>query len=419
MIGHVRGPGGAVETVPRPQSGSATASSRSPADRPFWDSLRDEMGASETRDGGTTPSAARGVTSDREPPESVDGSVSAPESSPSGVVLPWSPSAARIVTEAGVTAGPMPSSDVPISVVAPVAASLGQVPTEGGQEPGQEVSWVAVGSESMGESGRIPVSSDPVPQEQKPRVDPQTAEHKAGQGSRPPMRSQSRPFPESGGLQGGAGLAAGTGEPGQRVGAPSVDLGPRFGTTGRNHVSETAAAGDPTAVLGWAAGRLGRAPDPSVSRIEAWVRENLTGPVPPSGSMAGAGFHGATGLDSGVSLRWRPVADAGVRWLLEVRVDPSIRVASPDEWNRLGETLSTLGVRLQVAASDAPRDTRSGEGSQNWHPSRYQGSPDSKSDLPHRNKSHGGNEMPWGGEGPENDAVKGSKAGGTRRFRVG
>ena len=72
MIGHVRGPGGPLETVPRPQSGSATASSRSPADRPFWDSLRDEMGASETRDGGTTPSAARGVTSDREPPESVE-----------------------------------------------------------------------------------------------------------------------------------------------------------------------------------------------------------------------------------------------------------------------------------------------------------------------------------------------------------
>lgn len=165
----------------------------------------------------------------------------------------------------------------------------------------------------------------------------------------------------------------------------------------------SAPGSDPALALGLLSGRIG---DPTVkaswvSRVEEWVRGSLAGLEGASQAPDTGFLRLRDGPDPGVSLRWRPTVDAGVRWLLELRVDPSLRTATREEWGRLGETLAALGVRLQVATLEPARDPRSGEGGRSWHPSRYPGSPDGSSDHPDRRNSHGGKGMPWREEDAE------------------
>lgn len=178
---------------------------------------------------------------------------------------------------------------------------------------------------------------------------------------------------------------------------------------------------DTALVLGLLSGRMVDASSQRTlsERVEAWVRQSLSGLEAASHSGNLGVLHLKEGSEPGVSLRWRPIGEGEVRWLLELRVDPALPTASREEWRRLGETLATLGVRLQVSAVDQARDPLAGEGGRDWHPSRYHGQADSNSDHPDRRNSHGRKRMPWAGKELEDFSSVLSQRGDGRRIRVG
>jgi|GEM_PF-3288047 len=184
---------------------------------------------------------------------------------------------------------------------------------------------------------------------------------------------------------------------------------------------EGAESVDPALAMGLISGRSGghNASASVVSQVEAWVRQAVSGMEGALGSQGMGVFNLPVGADSGVSLRWRPMGQGEMRWLLEVRVDPALRTASAQEWGRLGETLATLGVRLQLGSGEAARDSRSGEGARDWHPSRYPDSTDHNSGSNNRRNSHGGKGMPWWGDDPQSPPVVPTGWNWDQRIRVG
>lgn len=184
---------------------------------------------------------------------------------------------------------------------------------------------------------------------------------------------------------------------------------------------EGAESVDPSLAMGLVSGRAAghNASAGVVSQVESWVRQAISGAEGALGSHGAGVFHLPVGTDSGVSLRWRPTGQGELRWLLEVRVDPSLRTASPEEWGRLGETLATLGVRLQLGSGEAARDSRSGEGARDWHPSRYPDLTDGNSDPDNRRNSHGRKGMPWWGDEPHDASGVPTGRKWDQRIRVG